>query len=61
MQGGVKARLGAKLDYINKLKGNCPDGSEPYYFKEGGSMKKGCKPCMQKAQSGAKTKKVNEV
>lgn len=43
MQGGVKARLGAKLDYINKLKGNCPDGSEPYYFKEGGFMKKGCK------------------
>lgn len=58
---GIRARLGAKLDYINKLKGNCPDGSEPYYFKEGGSMKKGCKPCMQKAQSGAKTKKVNEV
>lgn len=59
MQGGVKARLGAKLDYINKLKGSCPDGSEPYYFKEGGFMKKGCS-CMQKAQKGVKTK-MNEV
>lgn len=41
---GIRARLGAKLDYINKLKGNCPDGFEPYYFKNGGSaIKKGCR------------------
>ena len=53
-QSGVKARLGAKLGYINKLKGNCPEGQESYYFKEGGIMKKGCKPCM--AEKGKKIK-----
>lgn len=59
---GVKAQLGAKLNYINKLKGNCPDGQETYYFKDGGQMKKGCKPCMEKAKEGKKLdKKMNEV
>lgn len=58
-QSGVKARLGAKLGYINKLKGNCPDGQESYYFKEGGIMKKGCKPCM--AEKGKKIKKENAI
>lgn len=61
MQGGVKAALGAKLNYINKLKGNCPSGTESYYFREGGSIKRGCKPCMEKAKEGKKFNKMNEV
>lgn len=60
---GVKAQLGAKLDYINKLKGNCPNGQETYYFQDGGQVKKGCKPCMEKAKEGKKLeeKKKNVV
>ena len=59
MQGGqgVKAALGAKLNYIRKIKGMCPDGQETYFFKEGGSVKSGCKPCMAKAQKGQELKK----
>lgn len=54
---GVKAALGAKLNYIRKIKGMCPDGQETYFFKEGGSVKSGCKPCMAKAQKGQELKK----
>lgn len=58
-QSGVKAKLGAKLDYINKLKGICPEGTEKIYLKSGGCM------CKQKAAEGAKVKKeekkMNEV
>lgn len=59
MQGGqgIKAALGAKLNYIRKIKGMCPDGQETYFFKEGGSIKSGCKPCMAKAQNGQELKK----
>lgn len=48
---GVKAQLGAKLDYLNKLKGVCPEGSEKVYLKNGGCM------CKQKAAEGAELKK----
>lgn len=63
---GIRARLGAKLDYINKLKGNCPDGFEPYYFKNGGSaIKKGCRCKLSGGGNtpveNSKTKKMNEV
>lgn len=57
MQGGVKAALGAKLNYIRKIKGMCPDGEETYFFKEGGSVKSGCKPCMDKAKNGQELQK----
>lgn len=58
MQGGVMARLGAKLEYYKKLKGVCPEGEELVYFKQGGRI---CKAC-QKVQKGTKvTKKANEV
>lgn len=53
MQGGVMARLGAKLEYYKKLKGVCPEGEELVYFKQGGRI---CKAC----QKGAKVK-GNEV
>lgn len=47
MQGkSTKAALGAKLNYIQKLKGNCPEGTEKVYLKNGGCM------CQQKKQSG---------
>lgn len=48
---GVKAQLGAKLDYLNKLKGVCPEGTEKIYLKNGGCM------CKQKAAEGAELKK----
>lgn len=58
MQGGVMARLGAKLEYYKKLKGVCPEGEELVYFRRGGRI---CKAC-QKAQKGSKVKKAtNEV
>lgn len=57
MQGGVMARLGAKLDYYKKLKGVCPDGYEMAYYKVGGRL---CTTCQKKAmaQDG---KKLNAV
>lgn len=54
MQGGVKARLGAKLDYLNKLKGVCPEGTEKVYLQKGGCM------CKQKAAEGAELKKKEQ-
>lgn len=53
-QQGVKAQLGAKLAYINKLKGICPEGSEKVYLKNGGCM------CKQKAAEGAELKKKKQ-
>lgn len=38
-------RLGAKLNYIKKLRGECPEGQELVYFKAGGRI---CKACMGK-------------
>ena len=40
----VSAKLGAKLDYINRLNGRCPEGFE--MFKSGGCIK-----CRKKADS----------
>jgi hypothetical protein len=49
---GVKAQLGAKLNYLNKLKGICPEGTEKVYLEKGGCM---CKKL--KAAEGAELKK----
>jgi hypothetical protein len=57
MQGGVKAALGAKLNYIHKLKGNCPDGYEMVYMKEGGRFCQVCQKKTEKAKPGAKLEK----
>lgn len=57
MQGGVKAALGAKLNYIHKLKGNCPDGYEMVYMKEGGRF---CQVCQKKAEKALGGKKLSE-
>ena len=44
------AKFGAKLNYIKQLRGQCPDGYEIKYFKEGGSVTKKCVACQQQAQ-----------
>lgn len=45
------AKFGAKLNYIKQLRGQCPDGYEVEYFKDGGGItRKKCKACEQKAQ-----------
>jgi hypothetical protein len=48
----VTARLGAKLNYIRTIKGECPEGQKLIYFKEGGRV---CKKCVE-AAGGAKVK-----
>lgn len=60
MQGGTMAKLGAKLEYIKKLKGICPEGYEMAYYKVGGRICKSCqkKHVMETAQKG---KKLNAV
>lgn len=44
-RGPVSAKLGAKLNYIKNLKGDCPEGQELVYFKKGGRF---CKVCQGK-------------
>lgn len=44
------AKFGAKLNYIKQLRGQCPDGYEAKYLKEGGMMTKKCVACEQNAQ-----------
>lgn len=58
-QGGVpKNRFGAKIEYIKRLKGICPEGQEMQFFKKGGKV---CKKCMPKAaKKGCKVKKGAE-
>lgn len=41
------ARNGAKLNYINYLRGKCPEGYEVAYFKRGGNL---CKTCQKKQE-----------
>lgn len=42
------AKFGAKINYIKKLRGQCPDGYELQYYKSGGQLRKKCKKCMKK-------------
>ena len=42
------AKFGAKINYIKKLRGQCPDGYELQYYKSGGLLRKECKKCMKK-------------
>lgn len=41
------AKFGAKLNYIKRLNGICPEGYEMQLFKAGGRV---CKKCMKKAK-----------
>lgn len=47
-------KFGGMLNYINKLRGNCPEGYEMQFFKRGGQI---CKKCIQKVkmEDGGKT------
>lgn len=60
-QQTVSAKLGAKLRYLGKLKGMCPEGQEMVYFKAGGRI---CKACygkrMQKGGVTTDTVKVKK-
>lgn len=49
MKNSTVAKLGTKLNYIQRLKGICPEGTEKIYLKNGGCM------CAQKAKDGTKT------
>lgn len=49
--GGTMAKKGAKLEYIQRLRGKCPEGYEMEMFKVGGKV--GCK-CKKKAEEGVK-------
>ena len=60
MQGGTMAKLGAKLEYIKKLKGVCPEGYEMSYYKVGGRICKACQK-MHKMEAAQKGKKLNAV
>lgn len=42
------AKFGAKLNYIRKLNGQCPEGMEMYYYKQGGRL---CRKCIQARQN----------
>lgn len=47
------ARRGAKLNFIKRLKGDCPEGQELVYYKAGGRI---CKACMGRTmKKGGKT------
>ena len=43
------AKRGAKLNYLKKLTGRCPEGQQLVYFKAGGRI---CSKCMAKKQQG---------
>ena len=46
------AKFGAKLNYIKKLNGQCPEGMEMHYYKQGGRL---CRKCMQVKQNEEET------
>ena len=67
------ARRGAKLNYLMKLKGMCPAGYEPRYYKAGGTICQACvkkqeerekvqsAKCGKKMRKGAVTKAMNGI
>ena len=58
--GVTMNKLGSKLNYIKKLRGECPEGYEAVKFAQGGRIKTECKKCggnIEKAEGGTKTAK----
>lgn len=51
LQGAQSVKNGAKLSYIQRLRGKCPEGYELEYFKAGGKV---CSKCMKKAAKAGK-------
>lgn len=56
-QAPVSAKYGAKLNYIARLRGECPDGYHMEYFKAGGRI---CKKCQKDMQRAAKKEQVEK-
>lgn len=52
--GAQSAKKGAKLNYINYLRGKCPEGYEIKYYKKGGNLCKACVKKKQKCEEGSK-------
>ncbi len=53
------AKFGAKLNYIRKLNGKCPEGMQMYYYKQGGRL---CKKCIEmQARGGEVDKPVGDA
>ena len=52
------AKFGAKLNYIKKLNGQCPEGTEMYYYKQGGRL---CKKCLQSKQQFNRSEPSNPI
>lgn len=55
--GVTMNKLGSKLNYIKRLRGECPEGYEAVKFAQGGRIKTECKKCggdIKKAESGTK-------
>lgn len=57
MQGGIKAKYGAKLTQVRKLKGLCANDEELVYLKQGGRVCPVCQKKMKKVQDGGQVKK----
>lgn len=57
MQGGIKAKYGAKLTQVRKLKGLCADDEELVYLKQGGRVCPVCQKKMKKNRNGDKLEK----
>lgn len=55
-----KAKFGAKLNYIHKLRGDCPEGYETQFYKKGGKV---CRKCVQKVKmkEGGQAEPMNAV
>lgn len=52
------AKFGAKLAYINRLKGKCPEGTYTEYYQKGGKV---CKRCAQMEAMGGNLESGNAV
>lgn len=50
-------KYGAKVQYIKKLKGICPEGQELSYMAKGGKVISICKPCMMNKKGKKMLKK----
>ena len=51
------AKRGAKLNYLKRLSGNCPEGEQLVYFKAGGRVCSKCMAKVKKDKCGSKMKK----
>ena len=54
------AKLGAKINYLKKINGECPEGYKSEKFKVGGTIKTKCKPCEDKAKKMEDGSKVDK-